>query len=89
MNIFVSELLGTFLLVLVVLLSSNPIYIALGFLGAIILSNISGGHINPVVTIIKHMQGAISKSQVYEYMFAQTIGALLAYYIYVKYNKGS
>jgi len=88
MNIFVSELLGTFLLVVVVLSTGNPYYIALGFLAAILVANISKGHINPVVTMIKYIQGAIPKADLKMYFGGQVAGALVAYIVVAKiFNK--
>ena len=81
MNIFVSEVLGTFILVAVVLSTGNPYYIALGFLLAILIANVSGGHINPVVTMVKYIQGALTQQQVMSYVSAQVTGALAAYYV--------
>jgi len=86
MELFISELLGTFLLVAAVLLTTNPIYITLAFLAAILLANISGGHINPIITMVKSMQGAISNKQVFEYISAQMSGAVIAL-ILVKHFK--
>ena len=78
MNIFISEILGTFILVSFVLLTNNPIYIAFGFLAAILVSNISNGHINPVITMVKSMQGTITNKETLEYLSAQMTGALIA-----------
>ena len=86
MNIFISEILGTFILVSFVLLTNNPIYIAFGFLAAILVSNISNGHINPVITMVKSMQGIITNKEVFEYLAGQMTGALLALY-FVNYQK--
>ena len=86
MNTIFSELLGTFLLVIVVLMSTNQIYIALGFLAAILVANISGGHINPVVTMVKYIQGAITQTQGINYLIGQVLGALLAYFVYLKFD---
>ena len=81
MNIFFSELIGTAILVAGVLLLHNPVYIAIVFLIAILISNISNGHINPVVTLVKHIQGAISSDESIQYISGQVTGALLAYYL--------
>jgi aquaporin Z len=83
LKIFGAEFLGTFILVLSILATANPIYIAAAFLTAItIISKISGGHINPVVTIAMFMNGTISGSQVLAYIPAQVLGALAAYYAF-------
>ena len=82
-SIFIAEFLGTFVLVLSILATANPIYIAAAFLAAItILSKISGGHINPVVTLAMFMNGTLNLKQVLIYIPAQILGALGAYYTY-------
>jgi glycerol uptake facilitator-like aquaporin len=81
MNIFTSELLGTGILVAAVLLTGNPVLIALGFFIAILISNISGGHINPIVTMIKYIQGAISQQEAFNYLAGQILGGLIAYFL--------
>jgi glycerol uptake facilitator-like aquaporin len=84
MNIFVSELIGTFILVAAVLSTKNKYYIALAFLLAITVSNISKGHINPVITMVKYIQGAVTKQETVNYISGQVSGALVAYYIVTK-----
>ena len=83
LKIFGAEFLGTFILVISILATANPIYIAAAFLAAItIISKISGGHINPVVTLAMFMNGTISGSQMLMYIPAQILGALAAYYAF-------
>jgi aquaporin Z len=83
LKIFGAEFLGTFILVISILATANPIYIAAAFLAAItIISKVSGGHINPVVTLTMFMNGTISGSQVLMYIPAQILGALAAYYAF-------
>ena len=83
LKIFGAEFLGTFILVISILATANPIYIAAAFLAAItIISKVSGGHINPVVTLAMFMNGTISGSQMLMYIPAQILGALAAYYAF-------
>jgi len=79
MQIFISELIGTFILVAVILMTQNPLFIALAFLAAIILSSLSGGHINPVVTMIMAVKGNIPKIEIPEYLSGQIAGGLIAF----------
>lgn len=81
MNIFVSELLGTLIFMLAVLSTSNPFYIALVFLVAIMVAKFSKGHLNPVITMVKYIQGAVTKPEVVQYLSGQVLGALIAYYV--------
>lgn len=81
MNIFQSELLGTFILVAAILSTSNKYYIALAFLIGITVATFSKGHINPAVTMIKYIQGAITKQESLQYISGQVTGALIAFYV--------
>ena len=81
--IFVAEFIGTFILVLSILATGNPLFIAAAFLAAItIASKVSGGHINPVVSLVMLMNGTIKSTQFLVYVPAQIAGALVAYMAY-------
>ena len=83
LKIFGAEFLGTFILVISILATANSIYIAAAFLAAItIIGTVSGGHINPVVTLVMFMNGTIPGSQILMYIPAQILGALAAYYAF-------
>jgi aquaporin Z len=85
-GVFLAELLGTFILVLSILATANPLYIAAAFLAAItIISKISGGHINPVVSLAMYLNGTLSMNQLLTYIPAQILGAILAFFAYKKY----
>ena len=87
-GIFLAEFLGTFILVLSILASGNPLFIAAAFLAAItIISKISGGHINPVVSLVMFMNGTITSKQLMIFIAAQILGAIVAYYAYNTYYK--
>ena len=78
-----AEFFGVFILVISILATGNPIYIAAAFLAAItIIGKISGGHINPVVTLAMFVNGTIKSSQLAEYIVPQIAGALFAVYVY-------
>ena len=85
-GVFLAELLGTFILVLSILATANPLYIGAAFLAAItIISKISGGHINPVVSLAMYLNGTLSMNQLLTYIPAQILGAILAFFAYKKY----
>jgi aquaporin Z len=87
-GIFLAEFLGTFILVLSILATANPLFIAAAFLAAItIISKISGGHINPVVSLAMFMNGTITSKQLMLFIPAQILGAVAAYYAYNAYYK--
>lgn len=74
-----SEFIGTFILVLAILLSGKPLFIAAGFLVAIaMIGPLSGGHINPAVSFVMAIKGDLPWSSLAHYVVAQIAGALLA-----------
>jgi len=74
-----TELIGTFFLVMVVAFTGNPMAI-----GAVLMvlvyggGHISGGHFNPAVTLGVFLKGKISKDESLRYVGAQFVGAILA-----------
>ena len=85
LGIFAGELIGTFILVSAILFSGNPFVITAAFLAAIsIVGSLSGGHINPVVTIVSFLKGSVTMSSVPVYFAAQLLGGLLAYFLHRK-----
>ena len=79
---YISEFLGTFILVAFVTRFKNPIVIAAGFLLAIWLTgDYSGGHINPAITIAQAFTGTFPASQLPGYIAAQIAGAISAIYM--------
>lgn len=76
---FIAEFIGTFILLLAILLSGQPMFIAAGFLAAItIAGGVSGGHINPAVSVAMVLKGDMSVSKLPIYIVAQMSGALAA-----------
>jgi glycerol uptake facilitator-like aquaporin len=77
------EALGTCLLVLSVLASGN--WLVVGATLAVVLwliGDISGGHVNPVITLIMYMNGSFGAGKSVQYVAAQTIGGLAALYLF-------
>lgn len=75
----ISEFFGTFILVTAILFTGNPVYIAAGFLAAITITGaLSGGHINPAVSLAMLFKGDMNTSSVVQYISAQVLGALAA-----------
>jgi glycerol uptake facilitator-like aquaporin len=87
MRTFVSEAIGTFVLIAVILMKPGPVYIAIGFLAAILIAYRSGSNLNPIVTIVNSLNGTITNSQVAEYLVGQLIGGIVALQLVNKYNK--
>ena len=75
----IAEFFGTFILVLAIILSGQPLYIAAGFLAAItIAGGVSGGHLNPAVSLSMMVSGDMSPMKTGQYIIAQVAGALTA-----------
>jgi aquaporin Z len=79
----VSECVGTFLLLTSILFTGNWLIIGLTLAGVIyITGNISGGHINPAVSVAMYLKGAIDASECVGYSLSQILGAVIALYTF-------
>jgi glycerol uptake facilitator-like aquaporin len=84
---YLAEFLGTLFLVYVIAATGNPIAIGAALALAMLLTaNVSGGHINPAVTIAMASAGKIDVSEIIPYVLSQIFGALVALQIYLKYK---
>jgi len=99
LDIFCAELIGTFVFLGVIITSGHAttrskdaltwIKIGLALSVAILLVGfISGGMLNPAVSLMLYINNDISMEKMIVSMFAQIIGAILAYfyYMYIKTN---
>ena len=67
--------------------TGNPLAIGAALTLVIILtSSVSGGHINPAVTIAMAAAGKIQTSEVVPYCLAQILGGLVALEVYKRYK---
>ena len=81
---YLAEYLGTFFFILSIFASNgNPLVIG-GALALVIylVSNHSGAHVNPAVSMVMHMNGSLSQGKLAYYIIAQSLGALSAYYAF-------
>ena len=80
---FLSEFFGVVVFVYVILATGNPIAIG-ATLTAVIYAvrKISGGHINPAVSVAFATMGKLSMPKLLGYITAQLLGAVLAVLIY-------
>lgn len=85
MNKYITELIGTFFLVLSISLAVSTGQALAGIaIGATLMvmiymgGHISGAHYNPAVTVAVYLRGAMPASDIAPYMGAQVIGGLLA-----------
>jgi aquaporin Z len=81
---YLAEYLGTFFFILVILSSGgNPLVIGGALaLTIFIIASISGGHVNPAVSIAMYLQGSMRPADLFSYIFAQFLGGMSAYYAY-------
>jgi aquaporin Z len=87
MQKYLAEFSGTLFFVYVILATGNPLAIGAALALVILLAApISGGHMNPAVSITMASFGKIDRAELIPYIFAQVFGALVALEIYKKYK---
>lgn len=80
---FITELIGTFVFISVILITGEAIPIGIALIAAIYFGgSISGGHFNPAVSTAKWAKGDISPQKWCIYVAAQIIGGLVALLFY-------
>lgn len=81
------EFFGTALFLYIILATGNPLAIGASLALIILLAkDISGGHVNPAVTITMASAGKLPTSDVLPYVLAQVLGGLVALEIYKRYK---
>lgn len=80
---YLVEFIGTALFVYVILATGNPLAIGatLAFI-ILIIGNISGGHVNPAVSIVMASVGKLNTNDLVPYCLAQIFGGLTALELY-------
>ena len=84
---YLAEFLGTLFFMYVIIATGNPL--AIGAALALVLlmtANISGGHINPAVTIAMAAANKLDVNEIIPYILSQTFGALVAIQIYIRFK---
>lgn len=80
---YLVEFLGTLFFIYVILATGNPLAIGAALAVTILLtSKISGGHINPAVTIAMAAAGKLPSVDVIPYCLSQIFGGLVALELY-------
>ena len=81
---YLAEYIGTFFFILAIFASGgNPLVIGAALAVVIFLiASISGGHVNPAVSVAMFMDGSLRPAEVFGYVFAQLLGGVSAYYAY-------
>ena len=85
---YVTEFLGTMFLLLSILITGNPLMIG-ATLAAIASAggSISGGHYNPVVSIVMLVKGKLASADFMGYLLSQVLGGLLELEISKRFGK--
>jgi aquaporin Z len=80
---YLSELLGTFLLVLALLMSdANPLVTGGSLILIMSLSSKAGGiHVNPAISIMAFLNGKLDSYKTIGFVAAQIAGAILSLYV--------
>jgi aquaporin Z len=81
---YVAEYIGAFFFILAIFASGgNPLIIGAALaLVIFLIASISGGHVNPAVSLAMYMNGALKPTDLFSYVFAQLLGGASAYYAY-------
>tara|TARA_A100001015_G_scaffold224903_2_gene253745 strand:- start:480 stop:758 length:279 start_codon:yes stop_codon:yes gene_type:complete len=78
---YFGEFIGTFIFISVILIVGEPIPISVALLAVIYLvGKVSGGHINPIVSISMLINKKISNLDFGGYVIAQFLGGVAAVY---------
>jgi glycerol uptake facilitator-like aquaporin len=84
---YLVEFLGALFFIYVILATGNPLAIGAALALVILLtSSISGGHINPAVTITMAAAGKLPSVEVIPYCLSQIFGGLVALELYKRYK---
>lgn len=87
MQKYLAEFLGSLFFMYVILATGNPIAIGAALTLAVLLaSNISGGHINPMVSLVMASAGKLNTNDLIPYMVAQVLGGLVGLEIYKRFQ---
>ena len=87
MQKYLAEFLGTLFLVYVILATGNPLAIGAALaIGIFLSAGVSGGHLNPVVSVVMAAKGRLETTDLIPYIIAQLSGALIALEIYKKWK---
>jgi len=87
MQNYLVEFVGTILFVYVILATGNPMAIGATLaLIILLIHNISGGHLNPAVSITMAAAGKLAVEDLVPYCLAQILGGLVALELYKRFK---
>ena len=81
---YFAEYIGAFFFILTIFASGgNPLIIGSALaLVIFLIASISGGHVNPAVSVAMYMKGSLTFVDLLMYIFAQVLGGVSAYVAY-------
>ena len=81
---YLAEYIGAFFFILAIFASGgNPLIIGAALaLVIFMIAGLSGGHVNPAVSLAMYMNGDLNYSHLLGYVVAQLLGGASAYYAY-------
>ena len=79
-----AEFFGTFILVLTVIATSGNAYWIGAALAVVVLliGKISGGHVNPAISVTMFVKGALTQMELLAYIAVQCLGGVASLYTY-------
>lgn len=84
---YLVEFIGTAILTYVMIASKNAIAVGATYTLILLLGmNVSGGHLNPAVSIAEVAAGRLSTRDLLPYVFSQIMGALVALELFKRYT---
>lgn len=84
---YLAEFLGTLFFMYVIIATGNPLAIGAALALAILMTaNISGGMINPAVTIAMAAAGKLDVNEIIPYILSQVFGALVAVQVHMRFK---
>jgi glycerol uptake facilitator-like aquaporin len=87
MNKYLVEFIGALLFVYVILATGNPLAIGATLSLIILIAGpISGGHVNPAVSIVMASAGNIEIVDLLPYILSQILGGMVALELYKRYQ---
>lgn len=87
MQNILAEFIGSIVFVYVILATGNPLAIGATLaLIILLISNISGGHLNPAVSIVMAAAGNLPVADLVPYTIAQIMGGLVALELYKRFQ---
>jgi aquaporin Z len=82
-NKYLAEFIGTIFFIYIILATGNPIAIGAALAVVILLiGGISGGHVNPAVSIAMASAGKLPTGDLVPYILSQCLGGLVALELY-------